>query len=394
MMSSLRKSAKPIMVIVAVIFVISCLFAYGGGRRRNVQAVASGDDVGAEFLRDYDVAVVNGERIRLSRLEFEIAQFIRAMGLEASATSADLPAFRNTIIDRLATLQELDKEILARNVVVAKEEVDEAISEIEDQFPTKEIYLQQLQANGITEAELRSSIEDNLKRGKVFEEVMGVVSTDEDELRNFYEMMKTYAFQKPEGFLMDVAHFLTEDAAEAARSELESGKDWDDVIEAVSPDVSDHSRSDNRIFIPSAQLTDEVEFIKDLSMDTPSRVVTFTSDDHMIVVKRVKEEAGTASFDEVRDDLEEMIVSQKRASQQSQFMQELLARATVEILDEELFTMISNDEPEDETIDGEDVLPPSAPQETATSEGESAEPADAEQSAETIEPEETPEEGE
>ena len=80
-MSSLRKSAKPIMLFIVIIFVISCFFMYGSRGGRRVQAVAAGGDAGGGELQDYDVAVVNGERIKLSRLEMEVAQFIRAMGL-------------------------------------------------------------------------------------------------------------------------------------------------------------------------------------------------------------------------------------------------------------------------------------------------------------------------
>ena len=354
MMSSFRKSAKPIMLVVAIIFVITGFYGFGWSRRRSDPTV-TGD--GGEFFQDYDVAIINGERISRSRLEYDVAHFIHEMGLHASATSADLPVFRNAVIDRIATLQELDKEIISRRIVVAKEEIDVAIREIEDQYPTKEIYLRQLQASGITETELRNQIEETLKRNKVFEEITGLASTDEEELRNFYEMMKSYAFQRPEGFMMDVARFTTEETAENARKELESGKEWDDVMEAVSPDVSEHSRSYSRIFIPTNQLIDEVEFVVDLSIGVPSRVVSFTSDDHMIVVKRAKEEAGTAPFEEVSADIEQMIISQKSAAQQSQFMQELRARAVVEFLDEELFTMVTSviaeDESADETTTGE-----------------------------------------
>jgi hypothetical protein len=241
---------------------------------------------------------------------------------------------------------------------VTKEEVDDAVKEIESQFPTKEIYLQQIQASGITEAELRTSIEENMKRGKALDEVVGVVSTDEKELRDFYGMMKEYAFRKPEGFKMDVAHFATGESAEAARKELESGKKWDDVITASSGDVVDYSTTGERMFIPAEQLTGDVEFIKELSMDIPSKVVTFTSDDHMIVVKRSKEEAGTAPFDEVSADIEQMLVSQKRTSLQSQFMQELRARASVEILDQELFKTLSPDASGDVTETSGDAASP------------------------------------
>jgi hypothetical protein len=338
------------MLIIVIVFVVSCFFMYGSGGRRSIAATQPQSGEG-EVIQDRAVVVVNGERILLSRLELEVAQFIRAMGLEASATSVDYPAFRNTVVDRMATLKELDNEIVTRKVTASKEEIDAAINEIEAQFPTKEMYLQQLQQSGITEAELRKSVEENLKRSKVLDEVTVAVSTDETELRNFYEMMKTYAFQKPDGFLMDIAHFGTEDAANAARDEISAGKNWDDVVTAVSADAIDYSTTDNRMFIPSDQLTGEVEFLKELSMDVPSKVINFTSEDHMIVVKRTHEEAGAATFDEVSADIEQMLVGQKRTALQSQFMQELRARANVDILDKDLFTVLSQDVAEETSGD-------------------------------------------
>jgi hypothetical protein len=325
------------MLFIVIVFVGSCFFMYGSSNRSGSAAQAPADASG-DVIVDHDVAVINGERITLSRLEMEVAQFIRAIGLEASAVSADFPAFRTTVVDRMATLKELDKEITNRKITASKEEIDSAIEEIESTFPTKEIYLQQLQGAGITETELRQSVEENIKRSKVMEEVTKAVSTDETELRNSYEMMKEYSFQKPEGFMMDIAHFSTEEAAEAARGELSSGKKWEDVIASASDDVIDSSNSENRMFIPSAQLTGDAESLKTLSMDIPSRVITFTSDDHMIAVKRTKEEAGIATFDEVSSDIEQTLLDQKRMSLQSQFMQELRAKADVEILDQGLFS--------------------------------------------------------
>jgi hypothetical protein len=348
MMQYLRKSIKPIMLIIVILFVASCFFMYGTGRSGN--AASQPTDEGGNPIADRVVAVVDGEDILLSRLELEVAQFIRSMQLESSATSADFPAFRNTVIDQMATLKELDKEIASRNITVSAEETDAAIAEIESQFPTREIYMQQLQMAGITEAELRQSVEENTKRSKVMDDVIGPVSTDETELRNFYDMMKAYAFQKPEGFMMDVAHFATEAAAETARGKLASGENWDEVMSAASSDVLDSSASDRRMFIPSENLIDEAEFMKELSMDVPSHVVSFTSDDHMIVVKRTKEEAGTATFDEVSADIEQMLVNQKRTSLQSKFMQELRARASVEILDEDLFKTLSPDVAEEAVV--------------------------------------------
>jgi hypothetical protein len=318
------------------VFVVSVFFVYGAGGVRSNAAQTEGAD---GILQDYDVAIVNGEAIKRSRLDLEVEQFISEMGLLGSASSTDYPAFRNTVIDQIATLKELDKEITSRKITAGKDEVDSVIADLESQFPTREIYLQQLQASGFTEESLRKTVEEDVKRRKLLDEVTGVVSTDEAELRNYYEMIKTYAFSKPEGFTMDVAHFKTVEAAEEARKELSSGKSWDDVIAAASDDVTDHSDSANRMFIPENQLSNETESLKTLSMNIPSEVISFTSDDNMIVVKRTREAASTLSFDEVSADIEQILVSQKRTSLQSQFMQELRTKADVKILDEELFKL-------------------------------------------------------
>ena len=340
MMKTLRKQVRPIMIVIVIIFAASIFFTYGADRGRGGSATAS-DAASGDAGGDRDVAVVNGERIKLSRIDTEVVQYISEMGLDWNAISADLPSLRNMIIDRIATLKELDKEVASRRLTVTKEELDEAVKEVEAQFPTKEIYLQQLKSAGLTEESFRKNIDDNMKRSKLFEEVTSIVSVDEAELRGRYDTFKSYAYQKPEGFLMDVAHFSTQAAAEAAKKELEAGKKWDDVMASASADVTDHSPSDERMFIPSEQLTWDVEFLKALSMDVPSQVVPFTSDDHMIVVKRSNEEAGTASFDEVRDIVQQEMLNEKRTSIRTQFMQSLRAKAKVEILDQKLFSALA-----------------------------------------------------
>ncbi|MDR3165807.1 MAG: SurA N-terminal domain-containing protein [Synergistaceae bacterium] len=350
----IKKSVRPILLFIVIVFVVSCFFMYGAGGSGSGNASQTQGADGS--LQDYDVAVIDGEVIKRSRLDMEVEQFINEMGLQENASSTDYPAFRNTVIDQIATLKALDKEIASRKITADKDEVDKVIADLESQFPTREIYFQQLQASGLTEESLRKAVEENVKRRKLLDEVTGVVSTDEAELRNYYEMVKTYAFSKPEGFMMDVAHFKTIEAAETARKELSSGKNWDDVMTAASDDVMDHSDSVNRMFIPENQLTGDTESLKALSMDIPSEVISFTSDDNMIVVKRAREAAGTSSFDEVSADIEQILVSQKRTSLQSQFMQELRTKADVKILDEELFKMPLPETSQDATVSADRVV--------------------------------------
>jgi hypothetical protein len=64
----------------------------------------------------------------------------------------------------------------------------------------------------------------------------------------------------------------------------------------------------------------------------------------MIVIKRSKEAAGTMSYDEASADIEQMLIGRKQQSLQSDFLQELKGKASIEILDQSLFNNPEADE--------------------------------------------------
>ncbi|MDR1943265.1 MAG: SurA N-terminal domain-containing protein [Synergistaceae bacterium] len=328
MMQFFRKNVRWIMLVVVVVFIVSCFAGYG---------LYSGGPRGAGG-GDYPVARIDGERVMLSQIEREMEQMIRGMGLSQSITSEDFPSLRTSVLEQLAIMKELDKEAKSRKLSVEKSEIDETIKNIESSFPTKEVFLQQMQLAGMDERGFRKAVEEQTLRQKVFDEVTSEVSTDEQEMREFYNTMKTYAFQKPEGFNMNLAHFRTEEAAEKARADIESGKSWDSVLEAASSDVFNSYPESSPVLIALTQLTDDFEFLKNTPMNKVSKAVKLGEDDYLITIKRSKEAAGVATYNEVSADIEQMILGQKRQGLQSDFLQELRGKAAIEILDESLFS--------------------------------------------------------
>jgi hypothetical protein len=332
------------MLVIVVLFVISCfaglgIYGVGGGNGGTLESSVGEGDLNRV------VAVVNGERVTLSRLDADMFEMIRAMNLDASVTSVDYPSLRMTVIDQMAMLKELDKESKARSISVTKGEIDATVQEVESSFPTRELFMQQMEQVGMDEKQLRINVEESMRRQRVFDDVLSGVSADESEMRDTYERIKEYAFQRPEGFMMDVAHFATNESAEATRKKISGGKEWDSVMDSASSDVQQFSTSNDRMFIPADQLVNEVESVKNLAIDKVSDVIKLSESDFMIVVKRSEEEARIASFDEVSADVEQMIVGQRRQSLQSEFLRDLRNRAVVEILDNSLFTAPSPEEP-------------------------------------------------
>lgn len=379
MMQFLRKNVRSIMLVIVVLFIISCFAGYGmysGGNG------ASADN-NPQTANDYAVATVNGENVMRSTMDYEMAQFIQARGLAQSISDDDLPYVRSMILDQMAIMSELDKEVAARNITVTQENLDATMKEIEASFPTREIFLQEIQRVGMDEKALRTDVEVQMKRQTVFEQVVAPASADQQEIQSFYDTLKEYAFQKPEGYTMNIAHFTTEGAASAAQEKLKGGTAWDEVMTtASSADIINYIPYEAPVFVPVSEMVESVEFLKDAPLDEVAGPVELTSDDFMLVVKREKQEAGTASFEEVSADIEMMILNQKRQGLQSQFLQELRARAAVDILDKDLIKTPEPPAAEPVTDEAATDASGDVAQETVTETTEApAEPAPADEAA-------------
>lgn len=326
MMQFMRKNVKAIMLVIVILFVVSCFTMYTGGR---------GGSSGAN--EDYTVAVVNGEDIMRSRIEREMYQWLHANNMGSAISDDELLWVRSAMLDQIAIDSEMKREISARGISVTKEELDAEIKAIENEYPTREIFMQELQRLGMTDRALRELIENQMKVAKVMEQVLAAASADETEKTTFYDTFKSFRYQQPEAFLVDMAHFSTIEKAKDARKQIDSGKKWDDVMKSMSPDILFSTPQGEPVPIPLADLQDRLAPLADLQMNKTSDPVEVMSNDFMIIIKREKQDARVLDYDEVSDDVEMMLLGQKRQTLQSEFMRELRSRASVQILDDSIF---------------------------------------------------------
>lgn len=319
------------MLVIVVLFVVSCFAMYGP---RAGGSPSSGG-------RDYAVAKVDGKKVMISKIEQDVAQMLQNMGMNQSVSSEDLPAFRTSILEQMAIMAELEKEIKSRNIKVTPNLVDDAFENIQASFPTREIFLQQMQQAGLDEKKLRENITEQLKQRMLFEDVVAGVSIDKTEIRSQYDTLAAIDspnLVKQAGFTMNLAHFSSLEAAQKAFNEITGGKKWDDSMkEAKSGDVLEFIPYDAPVFIAAEQLSNEAAYLKNQPMNTVSKPVEIASGDYLMAIKRTEQKAGKATFDEISGDIEMMLRGQRGQSLQSQFIQDLKNRAVIEILDKEFF---------------------------------------------------------
>lgn len=325
LMNTLRNQVKWIMAAIVVIFVLSIFLMYGPG--------GGGKGDGS---RDYAVAEVGGKKIMRSQIEAGMAQMAE-QSQATEVTSEDFPLLRQSVLDSIVVEAALKKEVAEKNIKVSDEEVQKVLTQIESQFPTKEAFMQYMEQNGVNEKKIKEDISGRLAQQKVLEGLTGSVVVSDDEVAKFYESTKDLFFRRPAGYNVNFASFATREQAQKARGQIIAGGDWDKILEAMSGDVRNATPYAKPTFIAEKELTGEMKVLLQLPIGKVSPLVSVSSEDVVLVLKREKSPERVLSLAEVKGEIQKMLLSQKEREIQQKFLQELKAKTPVKILDPSIF---------------------------------------------------------
>ena len=316
------------MIAVIVLFVVSIFAGYGLYGR-------SGK--GSDGQRDYAVAEVNGKNVMRSDIEKGTMQLAEQLGSEREVTSADIPFMRKAILDSTAIEAELEKEIKSRNIEVTQKEIDENYTKIMDSYPTREEFIAFMERSGITEVQVKSDIKKQISQRKIMDAISEEINVPDEEARKFYDSAKTFLYKQPAGFKVNIATFKSNEAAKLAQKSIEGGQGWDKVMEEHKADIMSSTPYDKPVLITEQMMVDSLAALKDLPLNKVSPVMPVTSNDSYLAIKRNKEAEKQLSYNEVSADVVAMIKNQKAQGKQQEFYNELLSRATIKILDPQIF---------------------------------------------------------
>lgn len=329
LLKTLRTHIRWIMIAVAVLFVLSIFGMYGfsGSGRRTEQGRQG----------DYAVAEIDGKPLMRSALEMAMRQYAEQSRIQ-NITSADIPLLYKGALDSIVLVSQLDKTAKETGVKATEEEIDAAVKQISDQFPTKEAFMQYVDRSGIKMADLRKQMAEQVVRRKLMESSTGSVTVSDEEMRDFYEKVKELIFHTPAGFKMDYLRVKNRAAAETFKTSLDDGVQWKDAVAAVaSGDVIEKSPETGPVYISGEAASERFSSLVEGAVGTATPPVELASDDFMVAVKREIVEEETVPFDVVSADVRAYLHDEKYAAAQSKFVEELRSRAKVVILDPSLF---------------------------------------------------------
>ena len=383
-LTALRTQIKWILAVFIVIFTASVGFMYGTG----------GSGSGNNRSGDFVVAKVNGEELRISTFQQHLRSFIERNRIR-DLSEKQMPLIYKAVLDEMVSNRAVIDEVSRLKISVPAEDVNKQLKALEDQYVTREQFMQILREQGSSLEQAKAEIARQLSIEKMLNDVAGGVVVSDDEVAKLYDMLQGN-FTMPAGIEADVAQLKTKEAAEKLIAAAKSD-DWGKAVTLVSADISVASEAGKPERIAATEMQGTLEPVSKLTDGEYSAPIEVSSQDFFVFhrVRAVSEEVRPLS--EVSEGLKNMLLQSKKAEVQRDYVKSLADKMKVEIVAEDLFTVPSDDvKPEAasadvkpaETAASADVKPAEAP--AAEEKKPEAAPAPADEKKPEVKPAEAP----
>ncbi len=327
MLRTLRTQVKWILVFFLACFVLAIPLMYGvggGGKSRGQN-------------EDYAVAEIDGKKVMFSQMVRSVQHYVDNAGIK-EITSSDIPMLYRMALDQMIIREALDKQVKAMGIKPSKEDLDKAVGEISDQFPTKEAFQQYLKESGISMENLRKQLEGQISEQMLLSEASASAVVTDEELQELYDNLKGFLFTVPEGFEVMAAEFSSEEKANRAYESLVAGDNWSDVMGGfTSEDLKGHTEEGKFAFLKKDSLSEKLAFIASMDDGTYYEPVEMASEDFLVIYRAGFKEKEVTEFEEAKNQLSPMVLGQKQQELQRAFLDEISNNVKVKILDPSLF---------------------------------------------------------
>jgi peptidyl-prolyl cis-trans isomerase C len=347
-------------ILILLMLLVSATLAFAGGGREeaaddtvsetesqdNQPASAEEDSspgtiIGADSP-DRVVAVVNGVNILREDFEQSVSATRQSLTLQGQAIPADQEGeFLNQVLEQVIAQELLYQEGLREGMGPTAAEIDAQMQQTRANFQTEEEYQGALDANGITEEDLRARIERNTVIQQVISQaVAGRETVDDAAVEQFYNENPSF-FEQPDQ--LAARHILIstqglesdEDAmadalarAEAIRQELLDGADFAALAQERSEGPSGPRGGDLGTFGRGQMVAPFEEAAFALEVGEISDLVQTQFGYHVIEVTE-KIEGTTVPLEDVSPNIRNYLAQQQQAEALDEYVAALREEAEI-----------------------------------------------------------------
>ncbi len=279
------------------------------------------------------VATVNGEKITEPALQSRLEQVAAMYGYSLdSEQGKELRAFlEEQVLQSLIEERVVLQAAKEKKISVKKEDVQEELKKIKNQFPGDKEFQDFLKERKFTEKDLTVYLEHQLILNKLFEEVTKDITTTSKDIKKYYEENKEEFFV-PEQVKARNIVVKTEEEAKAIIAELDKGADFATLAVEKSIDpTAKQNQGDIGYFDKDAGLVEEFKnaaFALKVGEYTKKPVQSIFG--YHIIKVEDRKPGKQSSFEEVKKELEERFVFEEKNEKFATFVDEIMEKAKIE----------------------------------------------------------------
>lgn len=303
--------------------------------------LALGLTIGLAGCGEEDIAArVNGEVIKQSDLDAQVETLKEQY--PDMFTGADgegrLLEFQQRLLDNMINNVLIKQAAEERGIEVTDEDVATEIESLKSGFETDEQFEQALAQSGMDVEALETQVREGMITDRLIATLTEDVTVSDEEVSEYYEANKA-DFMQLAG--VHAAHILfdPEDkaTAEEVLADIKAGADFASLAKQYSKDPGSAANGGD-LGWPTTPYVQEFQDAADaMEAGQVSDLVETTFGWHIIKVIE-KRDDRQQPLEEVRDQIEQIIVQQQNADVYQEFLNELRDAATIEILVPELAT--------------------------------------------------------
>ncbi len=319
------------------------------------------------------VVTVNGDAITRSQYEkaFDaVAQnsMFSQMGIDIKKdeTSFLHLMLKDRVINELIVKKLLDQEIDKKHIKVSKEDMDKELKDIIDKVGSKEKFNELLKQNGVSSAQFKKDLSDEVKIQKLVDSLSVVSISDKDAQKFYkenedkfknpdkvrashilvsanYEELKAKIAATPEGKKMSAADLdaavkkeMADKKAKADKLLAEAKKNPKDFAKLAKENsddtVSAKEGGDLGFFAKEEMVEPFANAAFAMKPNTLSNVIQTPYGYHIILVTD-RQKAGVEPFDKVKSEIKEFLTNQEKVKVLQQYVDTLKNQAKIEYND-------------------------------------------------------------
>jgi foldase protein PrsA len=284
------------------------------------------------------IALVNGSPIKGTEVQAQLDQMKKAspqtfQGTEGPKREIE---FKSKILDSLIQLELIKQAAKELGVDVTDKQVDDYVKQLETQYGGATGLADAMKQSSVTMDQLKTSVRSRLLVDAVGKKVAKTSTITDAEMKAYYDQnlgtFKTSAEVHATHIL-----FATKDKAQAEKTfdSVKKGGDFAALAKQYSTDPGSKDKGGDLGWAPASSYVAEFATAVTEMKVNEVRLVESQFGWHVIKLLETRP-ASQKSFDEVKDQIKQILDQQAQSDAFTKYVDELRAKAKIEILDAEL----------------------------------------------------------